>query len=160
MQFQCRQIKHAIPQLWKDSIKNFARNLSNLSIQDHHLIKCHRILNLEKLNCGGLYKTHLSSKYEKSICQTYQEKKSDNYSFDWKMIYGIPRTSTYDRKVIKSYINSELSLALNVPSVIYMMKHHCIYFMNVFMHKIYATNLDYILQKKIDLTVLTPECHL
>ena len=61
--------------------------------------------------------------------------------------------------LIKSSINSELSLALNVPSVIYMMKHHGIYIMNAFVHKIYGTNLDYILQKKMknDLPVLTPQ---
>ena len=46
MQFQCCQIKHAMPQLWKDNINNFAGNLSDLSIQDHHLIKCDIILNL------------------------------------------------------------------------------------------------------------------
>ena len=37
--------------------------------------------------------------------------------------------------LIKSNINSELPLALNVPSVMYIMKHHCIFLMNVFMHK-------------------------
>ena len=31
----------------KDNIKNFTGNLSNVSIQDHQLVKCHRILNLE-----------------------------------------------------------------------------------------------------------------
>ena len=46
MQFQCCQIKHAMPQLWKDNINNFAGNLSDLSIQNHHLIKCDIILNL------------------------------------------------------------------------------------------------------------------
>ena len=50
MQFHCWEIKHAIPQLWKDNIKNIAKNLSNLSIQDRYLMKCNRILNLEKLN--------------------------------------------------------------------------------------------------------------
>ena len=58
--------------------------------------------------------------------------------------------------LIKSYINLELSLALNVPSVIYMMKHHCIYFMIVFVYKMYGINLDYIFQKT-DLSVLTPQ---
>ena len=41
----------------------------------------------------------------------------------------------------ESYINSELSLALNIPSVICMMKYYCIYYMNGLMHKICATNL-------------------
>ena len=51
--------------------------------------------------------------------------------------------------IIKNYMNPKLSLALNLPSVIYMMKNHCIYFINVFIEKIYGTNLDYILQKKL-----------
>ena len=117
--------------------------------------KCHKILNLEKINCGELYKIHLFLKYEKPICQANQEKKFGNYSFDWKMIMVY-----FDIKVNKSYINSALSLALNVPFVINMMEHHSTYFMNVFMHKIYATNIDFILQKKIDITVFTPESHL
>lgn len=102
--------------------------------------KCHKILNLEKINCGELYKIHLFLKYEKPICQANQEKKFGNYSFDWKMIMVY-----FDIKVNKSYINSALS---HVPSVIYMMEHHSTYFMNVFMHKIYATNIGFILHKK------------
>ena len=58
MQFQYWQVKHPIPQLWNDNIKNFAENLSNLSIQDHHLIKCRRIFNLEKINSRKLFKIH------------------------------------------------------------------------------------------------------
>ena len=57
----------------------------------------------------------------------------------------------------KSYTNSEFSLALNAPSVIYMMKHHCIYFTSVFLHKKYGTNLRLYLAEKIDLSVLTSQ---
>ena len=39
--------------------------------------------------------------------------------------------------LIKSYINSKLSLALNVPSVTYIV--------NVLVHKMYGIDLDYIL---------------
>ena len=39
MQFQYRQIKHALPQHWKETIKQFAEHLNNIYIQDHHLIK-------------------------------------------------------------------------------------------------------------------------
>ena len=141
-------------------MKNFAGNLNTLSIHDHHLIKCHRILTLEKLNSRKLYEIHLSLKYENPTYQAYHEKKYDNQNFDWKVIYGIPRTtqkflsSSINSSImfyilIKSYINSEFSLALNVPSVIYIMKQRCIYLMNVIMHKIHGTNLDYILQKKL-----------
>ena len=45
---------HALPQHWKENIKQFARNLINLHIQDHHLIKCTTIQNLEKLNSREL----------------------------------------------------------------------------------------------------------
>ena len=80
MQFQCCQIKHAISQLWKDNIKNFAGNLNNLSIQEYHLIKCQRILNLEKIKSRELCKTH-----EKN--------------FDWNTIYCILCVAAYDAKV-------------------------------------------------------------
>ena len=56
MQFQRWKIKHAIPH-WKDNIKN----LRNLSIQDHLLIKCNRILNLKKQH--GTQKIQLPLKY-------------------------------------------------------------------------------------------------
>ena len=53
MHFEYMQIIHALPQHWKESINNFARNLNNLYIQDHHLIKCNMIYSLEKLNTKG-----------------------------------------------------------------------------------------------------------
>ena len=59
MQFQYRQIIHALPQHWKETIKQFAGNLNNLYIQDHHLIKCNTIYNLEKLNSKELYHMQL-----------------------------------------------------------------------------------------------------
>ena len=59
MQFQYRQIIHALPQHWKETIKPFAGNLNNLYIQDHHLIKCNTIYNLEKLNSKELYHMQL-----------------------------------------------------------------------------------------------------
>ena len=46
MQFQYRQIIHALPQHWKETIKHFARNLNYLHIQDHYLMKCNMIYNL------------------------------------------------------------------------------------------------------------------
>ena len=50
MQFEYRQIIHALPKHWKETIKQFAGNLDNLYIQDHHLItRCNTICNLEKL---------------------------------------------------------------------------------------------------------------
>ena len=43
MQFQYRQIIHALPQHWKETIKHFARNLNKLYIHEHHLIKLRKI---------------------------------------------------------------------------------------------------------------------
>ena len=40
----------ALPQHCKETIKHFDGNLSNIYIQDHHLIKCNTIYSLEKLN--------------------------------------------------------------------------------------------------------------
>ena len=45
MQFQYRQIIHSLPLHWKETIKQFARNLNKLHIQDHHLIKYGTIYN-------------------------------------------------------------------------------------------------------------------
>ena len=164
MQFQYCQNKLAIPQLWKDNIKNFARNSCNLFIQDHHIIMHHRTINLEELNSKEFCKIQSSLKYEK-FSPVYHKKRFDNYHFDC----GIPYTATYNTIekfgsssvnflmfyiFIKSYINSELSLVLNVASIIHMIEYHCIYFMNIFVYKIYGTNLN--LARKIDLLVLTP----
>ena len=73
---------HALPQHWKENIKQFARNLINLHIQDHHLIKCTTIQNLEKLNSRELYHMQLLLKYDKPTCQGYHEKKFDEYDFN------------------------------------------------------------------------------
>ena len=96
MQFQYRQIIHALPQHWKETIKQFARNLNNLYIKDHHLIKCNTIYNLEKLNSNELYHMHLLLKYDKPMCQTCPEKNFDDYNFNWKLIYRIPHIATLE----------------------------------------------------------------
>ena len=64
MQFQYRQIIYALPQHWKEIIKQFAGNLNNIYMQDHHLIKCNTIYNLEKLNSKELYHMQLLLKYK------------------------------------------------------------------------------------------------
>ena len=68
MQFQHLQIMHALPHHWKETIKHFARNLNNLYIQDHHLIKFNMIYNLEKINSRELYHLQLLLKYDKPTC--------------------------------------------------------------------------------------------
>ena len=68
MQSQYLQIIHALPQHWEESVNNFAGNLNNLFIQDHHLIKCNAIYSLEKLNTKELYLRQLLLKYVKPTC--------------------------------------------------------------------------------------------
>ena len=99
MEFQYQQIIHALPQHWKETIKQFAGNLNNLYIQDHHLIKCNTIYNLEKLNSKELYHMQLCLKYDKPTCQSYHEKSFVDYDFNWKLIYGIPCTATLETKI-------------------------------------------------------------
>ena len=99
MQFQYQQIMHALPQHWKEIIKQFAGNLNNLYIQDDHLIKCNTIYNLEKLNRKELYHMQLLWKYDKPMCQIYHEKNFNDYDFNWKLIYRTPRFTTLEAKI-------------------------------------------------------------
>ena len=50
-------------------------NISDLIINEHHLIKKHQIYCLEKLNSRGLYNMQLLLNVEKPTAQTYFEKK-------------------------------------------------------------------------------------
>ena len=82
MQFQYQHIIHALRQHWKETIKQFAGNLNNFYIQDHHLIKCNTIYNLEKLyHSKELYHMQLCLKYDKLTWQSYYEKNFDDYDF-------------------------------------------------------------------------------
>ena len=47
--FQLLQLKHATPHKWKTITQQNPSNVSNLLIQDHHLIKGAQILTLDKL---------------------------------------------------------------------------------------------------------------
>ena len=73
--------------------------MNNLCIQDHHLIKCNAIYNLEKLDSRELYHMQLLLKYDKPTCQRYHEKKFIDYVFNWKLIYRIPHIATFEIKI-------------------------------------------------------------
>ena len=49
------KILHALPISWKEYLRNYTESINNLVIQDHHLIKKHQILSLNKLNSATLY---------------------------------------------------------------------------------------------------------
>ena len=108
MQFQYRQIIHALPQHWKETIKQLAGNLNDLCTEDHHLIKCNMIYKLEKRNSKELYHMQLCLKYEKPACQIYHEKPFDDYDFNWKLIYRIPRIATLETYINVLYLNKKL----------------------------------------------------
>ena len=38
-------------------------------------------------------------KYDKPACQSYHEKNFDDYDFNWKLIYRIPRIATLETKI-------------------------------------------------------------
>ena len=69
--FQWLQLKHVIQNLIT-TINQNPGNVSNLLIQDHHLIKEARILTLEKLSSKKLY----------SLSNDYFEKIFPNIKFD------------------------------------------------------------------------------
>ena len=41
----------------------------------------------------------LCLKYDKPTCQSYHEKNFDDYDFNWKLIYRIPRIATLETKI-------------------------------------------------------------
>ena len=49
------QIIHALPISWKEILRNYTESINNLVIQDHHLIKKHQMLSLNKLNRATLH---------------------------------------------------------------------------------------------------------
>ena len=99
MQFQYHQIIHALPQHRKETIKQFAGNLDNLYMQDHHFIRCNTINNLEKPNSKELYHMELLFKHNKTTSQSYHEKNFDNYNCNWKLIYRIQSIATLEIKI-------------------------------------------------------------
>ena len=74
--------------------KHFVRHLNNLYIQDHHLVKCNAICNLQKLAARNSI-----------ICNSYwntiklRVKIITKYFFNWKLIYAIPCIATYETKI-------------------------------------------------------------
>ena len=63
--FYWRQIVHAISRAWKEMFLECGNNISNLIINEHHLIKKHQIY---------FQKMQLIVKVEKPTAQTYFEK--------------------------------------------------------------------------------------
>ena len=69
-------------------------NISNLIINEHHLIKKHQIFCLEKLISRQLYNMQLILNVEKPTAQTYFQKKFQNPELEWNYIHPPPRQVT------------------------------------------------------------------
>ena len=93
------QITHALPISWKEILRNYTENINNLVFQDHHLIKKHQILSLNKLNRATLYEILIDANNVKPTSQTYFENLFSNFKPDWKSIYLLPRHVTLDTKL-------------------------------------------------------------
>ena len=90
------QITHALPSLWKEILLDYTESINNLVIQDHHLIKKHQIISLNKLNSATLYEILIDSNKIKPTSQTYFENLFPHFKPDCKSIYLLPRRVKLD----------------------------------------------------------------
>ena len=74
-------------------------NLINLAIQNHHLIKKHQILRLNKLDRKELYNIRLLANSVKPSSQSYFENVFLGHVFEWDKIYVLPRIVTTDSRI-------------------------------------------------------------
>ena len=74
LKFKWIQIIHSLPKPWIEQIFIDSGNSINLAIQDHHLIKIHQILCLNKLDSKELYNIQLLANFLKPTSQAYFEK--------------------------------------------------------------------------------------
>ena len=63
-------------------LRNHTESINNLVIQDHHLIKKHQILSLNKLNSATLYEFLIDADKIKPTSQTYFENLFSNFKPD------------------------------------------------------------------------------
>ena len=85
MYFQQAQLIHALPQIWKNKIKqNLTKNETNHLVLNHHLIKNARILALGKVTAKEIYSILISSLKNKPTSQSYFENLFPSYTFNWK----------------------------------------------------------------------------
>ena len=84
---------------WIEQIFIDSGNSINLAIQDHHLIKKHQILCLNKLDSKELYNIQLLANFLKPTSQDYFEKIFAGHVFKWDKIYILPRIVTTDSRI-------------------------------------------------------------
>ena len=98
LKFKWIQLIHSLPKPWIEQIFIDSGNSINLAIQDHHLIKKHQILCLNKLNSKELYNIQLLANSLKPTSQSYFENVFAGHVFEWDKIYILPRMVTTDSR--------------------------------------------------------------
>ena len=98
LKFKWIQLIHFLPKPWIKQIFIDSGNSINLTIQDHHLIKKHQILFLNKLDSKELYYIQLLANSLKPTSQYYFEKVFAGHIFEWDKIYILPRIETTDSR--------------------------------------------------------------
>ena len=99
LKFKWIQIIHSLSKSWIEQIFIDSGNSINLAIQDHHLIKKHQILCLNKLDSKELYNVQLLANFLKPTSQAYFEKIFVEHVFEWDKIYILPRIVTTDSRI-------------------------------------------------------------
>ena len=74
----CRKIIYPIARAWKEMFVERGDNISDLIINEHHLMKNYHICCLEKLNSRELYTMQRILNVEKPTDQTHFEKNFKN----------------------------------------------------------------------------------
>ena len=99
LNFKWIQLIHSLPKPWIEQIFIDSGNLINLAIHDHHLIKKHQILCLNKLDSKDLYHIQLLANFLKPTSQVYFENVFMGHVFEWDKIYILPRIVTTDSRI-------------------------------------------------------------
>ena len=84
--FLLMQLLHAIPKSWKNDLSHVKKNIHNLVIQIHHIIRKHHMYFLNRLSSKEIYNFLITLKEEQTSSRFYYQKFS-NSNLDWKNIY-------------------------------------------------------------------------
>ena len=97
--FLFMQLLHAIPKSWKEDLSKVKENIHNLIIQDHHIIRKHRMYFLNRLSSKEIYNFLIAQKEEQTASRLYYQKKFSNTNLDWKKIYLLVCIATKDSTI-------------------------------------------------------------
>ena len=78
------QIIDALSKTWKDIILKDKRNVKNLVIFDHHIVRNSQICSLNKLTSKELYLILVEANTVKPTAQDYFENLFETFQFNWK----------------------------------------------------------------------------